>query len=308
MNLEDSTQLCRLFADGTRLRLLLLLEEQALSVAELTRITELAQSRVSTHLGKLREAGLVSDRRSGTSIVYALNTQNAKDSTRELWQTLRQHLDESELARDLERMREILRQRTHHQTWADSVAGRMKNQYSPGRTWEATTRAIMQLLQLGDVLDIASGDGLLAELLSKHARQVTCLDLSDAVVSAGRRQLAARTNVDFHQGDMHELPFADNSFDTVFLMHALTYTQQAALVLQQAARVLRPQGKLILATLKQHQHQATVAEYDHVNLGYSLEEITDLLTSAGLVLTESSELQETRPPYFEVLTVQAQHI
>ena len=306
MNLEDSTQICRLFADGTRLRLLLLLEEQALSVAELTRITELAQSRVSTHLGKLRDAGLVVDKRSGTSVLYQLNTENTRDSTRELWQTLRQHLDESELERDREQMREILRQRTHHQTWADSVAGRMKNQYSPGRTWEATTRAIMQLLQLGDVLDIASGDGLLAQLLSKHARHVTCLDTSAAVVKAGRRQLSERNNVDFHQGDMHALPFPDANFDTVFLMHALTYTQQPELVLQEAARVLRPKGKLILATLKQHEHQATVAEYDHVNLGYTLAKLEKLCKKAGLRITETSQLKEARPPYFEVLTAQAE--
>lgn len=306
MNLEDSTQLCRLFADGTRLRLLLLLEEQALSVAELTRITELAQSRVSTHLGKLRDAGLVVDKRSGTSVLYQLNTKDTPDSTRELWQTLRQHLDESELERDREQMREILRQRSHHQTWADSVAGRMKNQYSPGRTWEATTRALMQLLQLGDVLDIASGDGLLAQLLSQHAKQVTCLDTSDAVVKAGRRQLAGCSNVEFHQGDMHALPFGDSSFDTVFLMHALTYTQQPELVFKEAARVLRPQGKLILATLKQHVHQATVAEYDHVNHGYSLDQLKKLCNQTGLKLTESGELKEARPPYFEVLTAQAE--
>lgn len=307
MNLEDSTQLCRLFADGTRLRLLLLLEEQALSVAELTRITELAQSRVSTHLGKLREAGLVKDRRAGTSVLYRLDTDNTSDSTRELWQTLRQHLDERELERDRERVREILRNRDHNQTWADSVAGRMKTQYSPGRTWEATTRALLHLLQLGDVLDIASGDGLLAELLSAQAKTVTCLDLSAAVVKAGQRQLASRGNVSFHQGDMHALPFENNSFDSVFLMHALTYTDNAGQVITEAARVLRPGGQLVLATLKQHSHQATVADYDHVNLGYSVKQLDALVKDAGLKLVEINDsLREARPPYFEVITLFAQ--
>ncbi len=307
MNLEDSTQLCRLFADGTRLRLLLLLEEQSLSVAELTRVTELAQSRVSTHLGKLRDAGLVSDHRSGTSVLYELNLSNASDSTREFWLTLRQHLDESELERDRERMREILRQRDNARSWADSVAGRMKSQYSPGRTWEATTRAIMQLLQLGDVLDIASGDGLLAELLSGHCRKVTCIDISEAVVRAGRRQLAQRDNVDFHQGDMHALPFSDASFDTIFLMHALTYTNQPAVVISEAARVLRKGGKLVLSTLSQHEHHATVADYDHINLGYQIEELSELLSNSGLkVIEANANLRENRPPYFEVITMLAQ--
>lgn len=307
MNLEDSTQLCRLFADGTRLRLLLLLEDQSLSVAELTAITELTQSRISTHLGKLREAGLVRDRRVGTSVLYSLSSDNAADSTRELWQTLRLHLNESELERDRERLREILRQRDHQHGWADSVAGRMKSQYSPGRTWEATTRAVMQLLQLGDVVDIASGDGLLAELLSPRAQSVTCLDFSEAVVDAGKRQLKGFGNVDFHHGDMHQLPFEDARFDTAFLMHALTYTKNPAQVFTEAARVLKPGGQLVLATLKRHSHQATVAEYDHVNLGYSPAKLLGQLEAAGFnTLSLDTGLRENRPPYFTVITALAQ--
>ncbi|MDX1496791.1 MAG: metalloregulator ArsR/SmtB family transcription factor [Salinisphaeraceae bacterium] len=306
MKLEDSTQLCRLFADGTRLRLLLLLEQQALSVAELTRITELAQSRVSTHLGKLREAGLVTDQRHGTAVRYQLQASNASDSTRELWQTLRQHLDESEVKRDSERMQEILRNRDQNMTWADTVAGRMKNQYSPGRTWEATTRALLQLLELGDVLDIASGDGLLAELLTEHAKSVTCVDISEAVIQAGERQLGKHPHIMFKYGDMHELPFENASFDTAFLMHALTYTEKPQLVIKEAARILRPGGQLILATLNQHDHQATVAEYDHVNLGYTVPQLKKLLNKSGMEVAECNRsLREPRAPYFEVITARA---
>ncbi|MGB1581500.1 MAG: class I SAM-dependent methyltransferase, partial [Nevskiales bacterium] len=174
------------------------------------------------------------------------------------------------------------------------------------RTWEATTRALMQLLELGDVLDIASGDGLLAELLSDHAQSVTCVDISEAVIRAGRRQLGKHPHIDFKLGDMHQLPFADGQFDTAFLMHALTYTDQPQDVLNEAARILRPGGQLIVATLSQHDHQATVAEYDHINLGYSAAQLKKLLAKSGMEVAECNKsLREPRAPYFEVITARA---
>ncbi len=306
LDLELSTQICRLFADPTRLRLLRLLEDQALTVAELIQITRLAQSRISTHLAKLREAGLITDRRTGVSTLYALDTAQAGEVTRQLWQILQQDLDDAQLARDRERAREIVHARTHTQSWADSVAGRMETQYSPGRTWEATTHALIELIALGAVLDIASGDGVLAELLARHAKSVTCVDLSEAVVNAGRKRLTGYKNVTFHQADMHQLPFKEQGFDTVFLLHALTYTRTPQAVLKEAARMLKPGGWLVLATLRKHRHEANVAAYDHVNLGFEPGEIKDWLRKAGLKTAYCGvSSREPRPPYFEVITASA---
>src|SRR5699024_4361615 len=139
---------------------------------------------------------------------------------------------------------------------------------SPGRTWEAMAAALIELLTLGDVLDIASGDGVLAELLSRRAHNVTCLDRSAAVIAAARRRLAARGDVASEVGDMHALPFADAVFDPVFTLHALTYSRAPETAPAEAARVLRPGGRVIAATLARHEHEATVRAYDHVNLGF----------------------------------------
>ena len=255
MDLQLASQHLRLLADSTRIRLLLLLDQEELSVAELAAITQLAQPRVSTHLAKLKEAQLVNDRRDGVSVYYRGAGDIGDDSLAELWRVLRGHTDDPLVQQDRERVPQVLAARHGDGSWADAVAGDMERHYSPGRTWEATTRALTELLQLGDVLDIASGDGVLAELLAPRARKITCLDLSERVVAAGQARLAAVDNVSFELGDMHELPVDDASQDTVFLLHALTYTREPDRVFAEVARVLRPGGQMLAVTLAKHRHE-----------------------------------------------------
>lgn len=303
-SLEQGTDLCRLLADASRCRLLLLLEAHELSVAELTDITGLTQSRVSTHLSRLKQAGLVQDKRVGSAAFYSASDQEG--SARALWSLLRESIDDAQTRLDLERADETVRARKHGQTWAESVAGRMELHYSPGRTWESTARALIGLLQLGDVLDIASGDGVLTELIAGHARSVTCVDISSTVVAAARKRLAPYRNVQVQEADMHALPFAGGSFDHAFAMHALSYTFEPQRVLAEAARVLRPGGRLIAAVLNAHPHEETVRSYDHLNLGIAPQDLQQLLEAAGFVVELCRvSSREPRPPYFEVVGVQA---
>ena len=274
-------------------------------MAELTDITGLAQSRISTHLGKLREAGMVSDRRQGTSVFYS-TTLPADSTLARLWEALRQDLDAGDIDSDRERRREVLRRRRPELTWAESVAGQMEMHYSPGRTWQATTHALLPLLSFGDVLDVAAGDGVLASLLAPRSRSITCVDLSPTLVAAGRQRLAAFAQARYLEGDMHALPLADASFDTVFLMHALTYSRSPAAVFAEIGRLLRPGGAAVVATLARHGHEATVASFDHVNLGFEETELKSLITAAGLTVRECKRsLRESQPPYFDVLTALA---
>lgn len=304
LSIAQSTELWRLLADASRLRLLLLLEAHPLSVAELTEITGLAQSRVSTHLAKLRQAGLVETTRSGSGALYALNPDRSRAA--ELWTVMRERLDDPQALLDRERASEVVRVRRHGQTWAESVAGRMELHYSPGRTWEATARALIGLLDLGDVLDIASGDGVTAELLAERARSVTCVDISSKVLAAARKRLGDPANVRFCQADMRNLPFADAGFDQVLLMHALTYARQPDAVLAEAARCLRPGGHLVVATLHAHPHAAAMQAYDHVNTGFTVDALDRGLRRAGLsVAVCRVSSRDPRPPYFEVLTALA---
>ncbi len=279
MNLESTTELLRTLGDPTRVRLLSLLKEEELTVAELTSVLQIAQSRVSTHLAKLREAGLVRDRKDGPASYHSLSLHAASENVVRIWSVLNETVEDSLLAQDRDRVREIVRGRSG-KTWADSVAGNMERHYSPGRTWEASLRAMAGLLRLGDVLDVASGDGALSELLAPHANSVTCLDVSETVVQAGRRRFSGRANVRFEVGDMHALPFESHSFDEVLLMGALSYTEEPERVVREAARVLRPGGRLVGVALDVHAHRDAAAAYGHRNGGFEPSQLEAILARA----------------------------
>jgi 2-polyprenyl-3-methyl-5-hydroxy-6-metoxy-1,4-benzoquinol methylase len=306
LDLQLASQHCRLLSDSTRIRLLLLLDGEELSVAELSAITQLAQPRVSTHLAKLKEAGLVIDRKQGVFVYYRMASRIEDASLSSMWEVLRQNTDDPVTRQDLERVPQILHSRDGIGNWADSVAGDMERHYSPGRTWEATTRALAQLLNLKNVLDIASGDGVLAELLAPHAKKIVCLDISERVVSAGKDRLSEFDHVDFELGDMHDLPVKDHSFHTVLLMHALTYTGKPGRVFKEVARVLKPGGQVLAVTLSKHKHEKAVAPFNHVNLGFTPKSLEKLCRDAGL---EPDHCQvtavEKRTPNFSIITLLA---
>jgi len=306
-DLEGTVGLLALLADPTRLRLLCLLDGAELSVAELTRITDLPQSRVSTHLGRLRAASLLVEHRVGNSTRLTLDRQQLPAAEAELWNLLHARTDDRLLAADRERRDALVRDREREAGWPDEVAGRMEHSYSPGRTWEATARGLVGLLRLGDVLDVGSGDGVLTTLLAARARSVTCLDRSPRVIEAAAERLGRLPNVQLLEGDMHALPFPAQSFDQVLCFHSLTYADEPARALGEAARVLRPGGDLVLVTLHAHAHSEIAAAYSHVVDGFTLPELRRLCEGAGLHVTCCDiTSRERKKPYFEVVTVFAQ--
>ncbi|PRQ00524.1 ArsR/SmtB family transcription factor [Enhygromyxa salina] len=302
-DLTQTVDLLSVLADPTRVRLLSLLADAELSVAELTRITDLPQSRVSTHLRKLKDASLVRDRRDGSSSFYGLDADNMSGSASELWKLVHGRLDDRQLARDQRRREAALAARSSRLRWPDEVAGQMERHYSPGRTWEATARGLLGFLRLGSVLDIGSGDGVNAELLAPRADRVACLDLSERVIAAAKQRLERFENVDFHVGDMHELPFDPGSFDAVLLLHTLTYSARPQLAIREAARVLAPGGALAVVTLARHEHQTIAQAYDHLNLGFAAAELGTMLGAADLRIEQCEpSSRERRKPYFQVIT------
>lgn len=287
------------------MRLLALLEDRELSVADLTTITALPQSRVSTHLGKLREAGLVHDRRVGKSTRYRMHGALPEPAA-ELWSLWRPRVSDELLAADQARYDAWRRAKDEGSGWFDRIAGEMERHYSPGRTWESLVFGIAGLLELGDVLDIGCGDGWTARLLSERCRGYVGLDHSPQVIAAARERSRGLANVSFVEGDMASMPFAAPRFDHVLLMHVLPLAARPALVIDEASRVLRPGGRLVVTTLAPHEHGDTTKAFGHLHSGIAAEELRELLEDAGL-RTQGCRTtsRERRAPHYEVITATA---
>ncbi|MBX7194951.1 MAG: metalloregulator ArsR/SmtB family transcription factor [Sandaracinaceae bacterium] len=303
-SLATTTELLSALADPVRLRLVALLAKHELSVAEVQETLDLAQSRASSHLAMLREAGLVRVRREGRNALYATDLEAMGEGTRALWSALSAGLEDQLLVSDARRADVIVRRRTG--AWAETVAGEMERHYSPGRTWEATARGLLGLSQHGDVLDVGSGDGTLAALLAPVSKSVTLLDASERMVEAARRRLDKHAHARVAQGDAEALPFADASFDVVMLFNVLASLARPERAVAECARVLRVGGRVVLVTLAAHEHLELVQRFGHRRAGFRVAELAALLRRAGLE-TELCEItsREKREPCFDVITAYA---
>lgn len=299
MALSQYVETLNLLGDESRIRLCALLRERELCVSDLVRVTGMAQSRVSTHLGRLREAGFVWDRRQGTQCFYGL----ALDS---LPATAKSVLDEAVLSDDptllgdQKRLSELDTERRGG--LPESVADELERYYSPGRSWQSLALGIAALLDLGDVLDVGSGDGAAAASLAPHSRSLTCIDTNARLVESAKERLARFDHVKTLVADVHALPFADASFDAVMMFHTLTYAERPARAIAECARVLRPGGRLVLLCLNQHRQTEVTARYGELHPGFSPRAVRGLLSAAGLEV-RSSEIaaREAKKPHLEVV-------
>lgn len=311
MALTETLTVLRALADPTRVRLLAVLDDEELTVAELQRILDVPQSRVSTHLARLKEAGLVLDRTDGPHRYYRRSSNGISAPARAAWSALSAPLAEDpQLARDRER-RELALQarRGAGQSWVDRVAGSLDRHYSPGRTWESLARALALVPDLGDVADLGAGDGAIAELLAPRARSIVGVDRSARMVDAGRKRLqrAQLHHVRLVEGDMHAPPLPSGAFDFVLLQQSLQYAEHPGVVLGEAARLLRPGGRVLVVTLAAHRHEEVRESYGHVHLGFHRRQLTRWLEAASLeVVHLASAGREKRPPQFEALAALAE--
>jgi ArsR family transcriptional regulator len=299
--LVETTTLFQLFGEPTRVRLLSLLAREELSVADLVTVTDLPQSRVSQHLGKLREAGVLRDRKNGTSTYYALSA-SMPDEARKIWSLLDGTVDDGVLASDRARMEKHLASKSTSAR-TDALAGQMERHYSPGRTWESLVHALVPLVSLGDVLDAGSGDGTIAELLAGRARSVTCLDRSETMIAAAKRRLSKSDRVELVVGDVEAMPFEGARFDRVFLFNVLVFVSDPGKAIAEAARVLRPGGEIVIVTLDAHEHAGVAESWGHAHCGIAASKLRAHMKRAGLAI-ESCEVtsRERRAPNLSVIT------
>jgi ArsR family transcriptional regulator len=299
MTLARTIETLTLLGDESRLRLCALLSDRELCVSELVQVTGLAQSGVSTHLGRLREAGFVRDRRKGAQSFYGLAPERLPRTAKAILDDAIRS-DDATLRSDRERLAKLeAERRAGH---PDALADDLERYYSPGRSWQSLAAGIGALLRLGDVLDVGCGEGAVAACIAPHCRSMTCVDLNPRLVERARDRLAAYRHVEVAEADVHDLPFADRAFDAVLLFHTLTYAERPPRALAECARVLRPGGRLVVLCLDRHEQQAITAPYGERHPGFSPRSLRSLLTSAALQV-RSCEVacREPRKPHLQVL-------
>jgi ArsR family transcriptional regulator len=298
MNLARCVEALNLLGDESRLRLCALLRERELCVSDLVKVTGISQSRVSTHLGRLREAGIVRDRRQGAQSFYTLALTALPDILQGLLDEATQAADPT-LEGDRQRLAEL---EVERRGGAAAAGDELERDYSPGRTWHSLAAGLSGLLALGDVLDVGSGDGAAAAMLAPYCRSLTCVDVNARLLEVARDRLAKHPHVQVELADAHELPFAAASFDAVLLFHTLTYTDRPLVALEQCARVLRPGGRLVLLCLDEHKQPEVTAPYGERHQGFSRAAIVDLLTHAGLeIRAVEIACREARKPRLQVM-------
>ncbi|MGQ0677667.1 MAG: ArsR/SmtB family transcription factor [Rhodospirillales bacterium] len=277
----------RAAAEPTRLRLLALCGHAELTVSELTQILGQSQPRVSRHLKLMCEAGLLDRFREGTWVFYRLAQRGAgAELTRVVIDQVPP--DDATLARDLARLDDVRRAR------AEAAAAyfranaprwdRIRTLHVDDREVERKLLELLPARGIGDLLDIGTGTGRMLELFAGRAERAVGIDMSREMLAVARANLdkSGRRNCLVRQGDMYQLPLPDRAFDAVIIHQVLHYADEPAEAIEEAARVLKPGGRLLVVDFAPHDLENLRAEHAHRRLGFRDDEIAGWARAAGL--------------------------
>ncbi|TPV92808.1 MAG: metalloregulator ArsR/SmtB family transcription factor [Myxococcales bacterium FL481] len=293
-----------LLGDENRLRLCVLLLNRELCVSDLVRVTGLAQPRVSTHLSRMREAGLLRHRRSGSQTFYGLSREALTDTLLKVLGDVASSSDVTTRA-DRERLHELDAKR--RDGLPESVVLELDRDYSPGRTWQSLALGHAALLRLGNVLDVGSGDGTAASVLAPYCRSLTCIDTDARAIGVARDRLGRHGSVSAQVADVHALPFHDGSFDDVVFLHTLTFVADPPRALAECARVLRPGGRIVLLCLDHFDAGDLKAHYGMRHPGFTSDQLRSMLSDAGLhVVNAEVACREAKKPHLRVVLALAE--
>jgi ubiquinone/menaquinone biosynthesis C-methylase UbiE/DNA-binding transcriptional ArsR family regulator len=307
--MHDTLKLLRALADATRLRIMALLERTELSVHELQEITRLGQSRISTHLGLLQDAGLLQSRREGKRTFYMLNAQAESVARDAVPLAIRGARELSEHAQDQLNLKRIVARRTEQEKlYFHQVAGRFDRSYGPGRSWQAFGQLLLRILPPLVVADLGSGEGLLSELLARRAKKVIAVDNSEKMVAFGasKAKKIGLKNLEFRLGDLEVPPLDPGSVDLAILSQALHHANDPARAIQSAHRILVAGGQILILDLLRHSFKQAHTLYGDRWLGFSEADLHGWLEGAGFKQAEVSIVaREEQSPNFQTLLAEA---
>ena len=285
---DELQRVFRTLSDPTRIRILRLVETEPLVVQELMEVLGMTQSRVSRHLGILRDAGLVEDRRDGTFVSYRFDPP--KDATwQEAWQLVCRRLaDDPTAQRDAAALAQVLEARSSgSRNFFDSIGAEWDSLRTVFNDGELRSRAISRLAEPGQtILDVGTGTGILALDLARLGMDVIGVDNSTSMLEAAQAKRDAqppgRGSVTFERAEAHELPFPDGHVDAV-LAHMVLHSLASPLdAITEMARVVRTEGRVIVADFVAHRHEWMRNELGVLWLGFDIDAVSGWFREAEL--------------------------
>jgi ubiquinone/menaquinone biosynthesis C-methylase UbiE/DNA-binding transcriptional ArsR family regulator len=284
--MDDLLAALKAAAEPTRLRLLALLEYNELTVSELTQILGQSQPRVSRHLKLMAEAGLVERFSEGTWAFYrAADQALGRALTRCIVDLIAE--EDPVLARDLERLDQVKAARA--ETAAAYFSGNaaiwdtIRSLYMPEAEVE---KAVLELLgdePIGKLLDIGTGTGRMLSIFAPQIGRGLGVDMNREMLAVARANLAQGQiqNCQVRQADMYNLGLPAADFDVAVIHQVLHFAEDPAAAVQEAARVLHPDGRLLVVDFAPHQLEYLRTEHAHRRLGFSDDEVAGLCRAAG---------------------------
>lgn len=295
----------KILAEPTRLRILALLRQEELSVAELQEALDMSQSRISSQLALLRQADLVVDRREGKKNFYSIKSRLESKEEALISAAINSVSEASELIEDAGNLERVIQKRRKiAEEYFNLIAGRLGKNYCPGRSWEGIGHMLLHLVPKVVVADLGAGEGMISQLIARQAEQVYCIDNSSRMVEVGK-ELAEKNqleNLQYLLGDIEAVPLDDESVDIALLSQALHHANRPEKAIEEAYRITKTGGRIVILDLKEHTFEKARELYADNWLGFPEKKLHAWLRAAGFENVAVSVVsKEPGEPGFETL-------
>ena len=294
--LDTMVDILKAAAESSRLRILVLLSRGDLTVSDLTEILGQSQPRVSRHLKLLLEAELIGRYQEGSWAFFRLSDADwAREFVLRLVADIR--ATDPQVERDLERLAAVKRRRQERAAayFSDNAAGwdQLRSLHAPDKAVEAALLKLVGKRPFQSMLDLGTGTGRILEIFAPLYRRGVGIDMSRAMLSVARANLdkAGISNAQVRQGDIFSPPVERDAFDLVTIHQVLHYLDDPGRAIAEAARLLRPAGRLVIVDFAPHTLEFLRDEHAHQRLGFSDRQIADWFAEAGLALEEKEEFE-----------------